>query len=81
MNEPGREAEQRELISRWVRDHGPSVLGYLTALVRDVHRAEDLLQDVFCRAWEARHRYMDQGREIIDRHIAELLGTADELGF
>ncbi|HVX10899.1 MAG TPA: RNA polymerase sigma factor [Pirellulales bacterium] len=74
MNDPGREANQRELVSRWVHDHGRSVLGYLVGLVRDRSAAEDLLQDVFCRAWQARHRYVDTGRE-----RAYLLRIADRL--
>jgi RNA polymerase sigma-70 factor (ECF subfamily) len=74
MNDLGREANQRELVSRWVHDHGRSVLGYLVGLVRDRSLAEDLLQDVFCRAWQARHRYVDTGRE-----RAYLLRIADRL--
>lgn len=74
MNDLGREANQRELVSRWVHDHGRSVLGYLVGLVRDRSMAEDLLQDVFCRAWQARHRYIDTGRE-----RAYLLRIADRL--
>lgn len=74
MNDPSREARQRELVSRWVHDHGRSVLGYLVGLVRDRTLAEDLLQDVFCRAWQARHRYTDTGKE-----RAYLLRIADRL--
>ena len=74
MNDPGREAYQRELVSRWVNDHGQSVLGYLMGLVRDRSLAEDLLQEVFCRAWQARHRYTDTGHE-----RAYLLRIADRL--
>ena len=74
MNDPGREARQRELVSRWVHDHGRSVLGYLIGLVRNRSLAEDLLQDVFCRAWQARHRYTDTGKE-----RAYLLRIADRL--
>jgi RNA polymerase sigma-70 factor (ECF subfamily) len=67
-------AGDRELISRWVREHGPCVRGYLLGLVRRVDVAEDLLQDVFRRAWEARNRYQDQGQE-----RAYLLRIADNL--
>jgi RNA polymerase sigma-70 factor, ECF subfamily len=73
-NDPGREAHQHELVSRWVHDHGRSLLGYLFGLVRDRAVAEDLLQDVFCRAWQARHRYADTGHE-----RAYLLRIADRL--
>jgi RNA polymerase sigma-70 factor (ECF subfamily) len=74
MNEPAQQAHQRELVSRWVHDHGTSVLGYLIGLVRDRSLAEDLLQEVFCRAWQARHRYTDIGSE-----RAYLLRIADRL--
>lgn len=73
-NDAGREAHQHELVSRWVHDHGRSLLGYLVGLVRDRALAEDLLQDVFCRAWQARHRYADTGHE-----RAYLLRIADRL--
>lgn len=73
-NDPAREAHQRELVSRWVHDNGRSLLGYLFGLVRDRAVAEDLLQDVFCRAWQARHRYTDTGHE-----RAYLLRIADRL--
>ena len=74
IDDPGREAHQRELISQWVRDHGRSVLGYLIGLVRDRPLAEDLLQEVFCRAWQARDRYTDTGHA-----RAYLLRIADRL--
>ena len=40
----------------------------------DRHAADDLLQDVFCRAWEARHRYVES-----DKQRAYLLRIADRL--
>ena len=74
MNDSGPKTNQRDLISRWVHDHGRCVLGYLTGLVRDRPLAEDLLQEVFCRAWQARHRYTETGQE-----RAYLLRIADRL--
>lgn len=65
--------EQAEL-ERWVREHGPSVLGYLLARVRDRHLADDLLQETFFRAWRARGRYAAAGRE-----RAYLIRIADRL--
>jgi RNA polymerase sigma-70 factor (ECF subfamily) len=50
-------------LSRWVHDHGRAVQGFLVSLVGDRHVAEDLTQETFCRAWEARERYDDIGRE------------------
>lgn len=50
-------------LARWVRDHSRAVHGFLQALVRDRHLAEDLLQEVFCRAWQARDRYTESGSE------------------
>ena len=36
--------------------------GFLLALVRRGDVADDLCQEVFCRAWQARDRYTDQGK-------------------
>ncbi len=65
---------QTERLTEWVRDHAPAVRGYLLALVRDPHAADDLVQEVFCRAWEARQRYVEQGKP-----RAYLLRIADRL--
>jgi RNA polymerase sigma-70 factor (ECF subfamily) len=51
----------RELLSQWVHTHGRAVRGYLLALVRRDDVADDLLQEVFRRAWEARGRYRESG--------------------
>jgi RNA polymerase sigma factor (sigma-70 family) len=64
--------EQRLAI--WVREHARAVRGYLLGLVRRTDVADDLLQEVFRRAWQARDRYRDQGH---DR--AYLLTIADRL--
>jgi RNA polymerase sigma-70 factor, ECF subfamily len=55
--------EHQERFANWVRDHGHAVRGYLLAMVRRSDIADDLCQDVFCRAWQARDRYKDQGKE------------------
>jgi len=49
-------------FSQWIRDHGKAVRGFLFALVRRGDVADDLCQEVFCRAWQARDLYTDQGK-------------------
>jgi RNA polymerase sigma factor (sigma-70 family) len=68
----GNHAEHRLAI--WVRDHARAVRGYILGLVRRSDVADDLLQDVFRRAWQSRDRYRDQGHE-----RAYLLTIADRL--
>lgn len=63
-----------EFACRWVRKHAPAVRGYLLGLVRRPDVADDLAQEVFRRAWQARDRYRDQGNE-----RAYLLTIADHL--
>jgi RNA polymerase sigma-70 factor (ECF subfamily) len=65
-------AEDR--IARWVREHGRAVRGYLLGMVRRVDAADDLLQEVFQRAWQSRDRYREEGHE-----RAFLLRIADRL--
>ena len=63
-----------ELLSRWVREHSRAVRGYVLGLVRKQDVADDILQEVFQRAWQARSTYQEQGRE-----RAYLLRIADRL--
>src|SRR5262245_4080710 len=63
-----------ERIARLFREHGRAVRGYVLGLVRRPDAADDLLQEVFQRAWQARDRYRDEGRE-----RAYLLRIADRL--
>jgi len=65
-------AEER--IARWVREHARAVRGYLLGLVRRADVADDLVQETFQRAWQARDRYRDEGHE-----RAFLLTIADRL--
>lgn len=74
MSDADRTNDEREQLTVWVRQHGGAVLGFLTGMVRNRAAAEDLLQEVFCRAWQARGRYCDAGRE-----RAYLLKIADRL--
>ncbi len=54
-------ADQRR-FAEWVCDHGKAVRGFLMAMVRRGDVADDLCQEVFSRAWQARDRYTDQGK-------------------
>ena len=58
--DPDHDNHQR--FTQWVRNHGKAVRGFLWALVRHGDVADDLCQEVFCRAWQARERYTDQGK-------------------
>jgi RNA polymerase sigma-70 factor (ECF subfamily) len=58
--DPDQEHQRR--FAQWVRDHGKAVRGFILALVRRGDVADDLCQEVFCRAWQARGRYTDQGK-------------------
>lgn len=69
-----RRAEQHERFVAWTREHGKAVRGYLMAMVRRADVADDLAQEVFCRAWQARDRYREQGNA-----RAYLLRIADRL--
>jgi len=71
-NDPDRDA--RERLERWAREHGPAVRGYVLGFVRRWDVAEDVAQDVFRRAWQARDRYQETGEA-----RAYLLKIADRL--
>ena len=73
MPSPDRSGDS-DAVSRWVREHGRSVRGYLLRLVRRPDVADDLTQEVFRRAWQARDRYQELGHE-----RAWLLRIADNL--
>jgi len=63
-----------ELLARWVREHAPAVRGYLLGTTGRHDVADDLMQEVFQRAWQALDRYRDIGQE-----RAFLLKIADRL--
>ncbi len=61
MAERSRNSDDEALFATWVREHGRAVRGFLLAMVRRPDVADDLSQEVFCRAWQARTRYREQG--------------------
>lgn len=63
-----------ERLTYWVRDHALAVRGYLLGTTGRHDVADDLLQEVFQRAWQAMGRYRDLGHE-----RAFLLKIADRL--
>jgi RNA polymerase sigma-70 factor (ECF subfamily) len=65
-------AEDR--LARWVRDHARALRGYLLGTLRRHDAADDVLQEVFRRAWQSRGQYREEGRE-----RAYLLRIADRL--
>lgn len=74
MTPQSRRTDDSERFADWGREHASAVRGYLLAMVRRVDLAEDLTQEVFCRAWQARRRYREQGNA-----RAYLLRIADRL--
>lgn len=75
MNPSSRPQEpDASLWSDWSQAHAPAVRGYVMAMVRRPDLVDDLVQEVFCRAWQARDRYREQGNA-----RAYLLRIADRL--
>ena len=56
----GNEADS-ERLSRWVREHGRAVRAFLLTATWSGDTADDLLQEVFRRAWQARTNYRENG--------------------
>src|SRR5262245_51298400 len=69
---PGNSPSDR--LAQWVHEHARAVRGYLIAWVKKADVAEDLLQEVFRRAWQAADRYREEGPP-----RAYLLRIADRL--
>jgi RNA polymerase sigma-70 factor (ECF subfamily) len=65
---------ETDRLTSWFRQHGQAVRGYLLAAVRRPDVADDLAQEVFRRAWQARENYREQGTA-----RAYLLKIADRL--
>lgn len=61
MTAPSDLACDQQRVSQWVHEHGRALRGYLRATLGREDLADDLLQEVFRRAWEARGRYREAG--------------------
>jgi RNA polymerase sigma-70 factor (ECF subfamily) len=61
MSPYSQSSSDAELWAQWNQRHGRAVRGYLLALLRRHDLADDLTQEVFCRAWQARDRYREEG--------------------
>lgn len=70
----GRDADDEQRFADWVREHGKAIRGFLFAMLRRWDLVDELSQEVFCRAWQARSRYREQGSP-----RAYLLQIADRL--
>ncbi len=68
----------RQRFGQWFQQHGCAVRGYLWATLRDLDLADDLVQEVFRRAWQARTHYQEHGHaraylmRIADRLVCDL---------
>ncbi|MBP90082.1 MAG: hypothetical protein CMJ64_25810 [Planctomycetaceae bacterium] len=65
---------EMDRLTSWFSQHGQAVRGYLLAAIRRPDVADDLAQEVFRRAWQARETYREQGTA-----RAYLLKIADRL--
>jgi RNA polymerase sigma-70 factor (ECF subfamily) len=80
------ELVETERIESWMREHGSAVRGYLAGILRQRHELDDLVQEVFCRAWQHRARYEERGHartfllRIADRLACDRLRQAKREG-
>ena len=74
MVEKPRKTPSGEPFADFGHAHADAVRGYLLAMVRRTDVADELAQEVFLRAWQARRRYCEQGTA-----RAYLLRIADRL--
>jgi len=74
MSQSNQPHDDTERWAGWSQQHGRAVRGYLWGMVRRHDLADDLTQEVFFRAWQARDRYREEGKA-----RAYLLRIADRL--
>ena len=74
MTPKSRPTDDQQRFADWSGEHAAAVRGYLLAMVRRGDVADDLVQEVFFRAWRARRRYREQ-----QKVRAYLLRIADRL--
>ena len=55
---PGKASEAE--LSKWMKDYGPMLVGTCTALLGDMHLAQDVVQETFIRAYQNRDRFRGQ---------------------
>ncbi len=70
---PSKHASE-ERIGDWVALYGRRLRGYLWAATGSPDDADELIQEVFHRAWKSRHRYREEGKP-----LAYLMRIADRL--
>lgn len=73
MADSQRDNDEQRFV-QWVQEHGKAVRGFLWASARRPDVVDELTQEVFCRAWQARSSYREQGAA-----RAYLLRIADRL--
>lgn len=76
MSTGSKQDSDEDRVIRWVTEHGSAVRGYLLGLLRRQDLADDLIQEVYRRAWQARNRYAEQGSP-----RAYLIRIADRLAW
>ena len=61
IDNPATLEEDRARLTQWITQFGEPVRGYIFSITRNASVAEELTQETFCRVWQMRHRYSEQG--------------------